>query len=124
MSWRRGELTAEGSLLGLGGLYGLLHNLLGLIDRHLSGRLNRSGLDRLNGCNGLGGSRWRVVTLRDREVRNGGDLVGELRHHRADACHVGIVRPLLRNLRYDVQGDSLSDQRFGIESDCRRSSEP
>ena len=113
-------------------LYGLdnrlnwlgLNDLLGLVNRYLSRRLNRGWLDRLNGSDRLGGSRGWLVTLWDREVRNGRDLVGQLRHYRADACDVGIVRPFLRDPRNDVQGDPLPDQCLGIESGGRGAPEP
>ena len=91
-----GLLTLSGLLDRLNGLnllhgllYGLLYRLnrlhwlnsLGLIDRHRSSHLSRRHrLDGLNGGNGLSGGRWRVVVLRNREVRKVWNLACKLRH--------------------------------------------
>jgi len=122
-------LTTESllTLCRLNLLYGLrygLNHLLGLIDRDSRCHLGGSRLNGLNGRNGLSRSRGRIVTLRDRKVRNVRNLVSQLGHDGTNRRDVRIIRPFLAHFRNDVQGDSLTDQGFRIESDLRRSAQP
>ena len=134
-----GLLTLSGLLDRLNGLnllHGLLYDLLyrlnrlsrldslRLIDRHRSSHLSRR--HRLDGLNGLSGCgcRWRVVVLRDREVRKVWNLACKLRHDGRDRSYVRILSSFPTYLPNDGNRSPHADHALSVEPNDRRVAEP